>query len=550
MSQTTLCVPLEVKPESCSRLTALLEELRLREETGARAQPQKYAALGREIPTLHFLSLSVFTGATYDPIFVLEANFDGEPGVFWGQFEAALDEPMRGVLRCCKRPMDEDGSLYDAVTTDGAVPIAPYFEARTQTPSAFHQGNRGLSRDRILKEARLFEAVQLELDQPGTTTPNPYRQLAPVALHAHLRRRMLESHPWLNTPPQKRLPFGERLADLARLLWFAVLLLLALAAPGIVFAAVLDVRLYVALVVVAALALGFVAYLKRKPLGEPGVEDDFNLPGFLAPHSPLIVAFIVAYAVAATVLLTPAVWVAAQALELFHVVRTPEFWTVARAVARSVAWSVPSLAVSAATILVWLRYLERRDSSHDAPAVDERLLNEMIRREDWIVQNHMGSVVLLKPGVLRMLLVRLGHRGLGLLLRFKAVDGFLGSMRTIHFAHWAFLNNSSRLLFVSNFDHSWDSYLDDFIEKAHSGLTMAWSCGVGFPATRFLIYEGATHGRQFKTWALASRTVTRFWYSAYPTLAVNQIERHFRVAKGLHAPVLSNAEAVTWLRDL
>jgi hypothetical protein len=123
-------------------------------------------------------------------------------------------------------------------------------------------------------------------------------------------------------------------------------------------------------------------------------------------------------------------------------------------------------------------------------------------------------------------------------------------MRTVHFAHWAFINNGSRLLFFSNFDHSWDSYLDDFIEKAHVGLTLAWGCGVGFPPTRFLIYDGASHGRRFKNWALASRAVSRFWYSAYPTLTVNQIERNNRIANGLRKPSLSPEEASEWIRDL
>jgi hypothetical protein len=38
-------------------------------------------------------------------------------------------------------------------------------------------------------------------------------------------------------------------------------------------------------------------------------------------------------------------------------------------------------------------------------------------------------------------------------------------------------------MFLSNFDNSWDSYLDDFIEKAHTGLTLAWGSGVGFWAS-------------------------------------------------------------------
>ena len=111
----------------------------------------------------------------------------------------------------------------------------------------------------------------------------------------------------------------------------------------------------------------------------------------------------------------------------------------------------------------------------------------MTRREDRIPQNHMGSVVVVKPGVLRSALFRAGYLGLGLVLRVVATDGYLGSMRTVHFAHWAFVNNGSRLMFFSNFDHSWDSYLDDFIEKAHGGLTLAWGSCIGFPPTRFLV---------------------------------------------------------------
>src|SRR5260370_591553 len=77
-----------------------------------------------------------------------------------------------------------------------------------------------------------------------------------------------------------------------------------------------------------------------------------------------------------------------------------------------------------------------RDPSNADPPVDGQLLREMARREDWIAQNHMGSVVLVKPGILRTALFRAGHLGLGLVLRTIATNGYLGSMRTVHFAHW------------------------------------------------------------------------------------------------------------------
>ena len=551
MRQTTLCVPLEVKPESCSRLSALLEDLQREEDQGPGGHPANFARVAREVPALHFMSMSVFTAAAYDPIFVLEANFDGAPREFWAQMEAAFEPRLRGILRCCKRPLDEDGALYDAVTSpDRRTPVTAYFAARTEPPSAFHQGNRGLTRDRILREAALFRAVRAELDTPNHGGRSPYRGIDPAAVHARLRERMLPAHPWLNDPPQRRVTFGERAQDLVRLLAFAVAALFLLSLPGLILSVIVPWRFLAAAIGAAAALAGIVIFSKRKPLGDTGTPIDFNVVGFLLGSLPLVLGYGLGYVFLATVTLAAALTGLSGLSSLLGITGRLGFRSAFDLALPAVLWGLASLVASVPFLVLWLRYLERRDSSHDAPEIDEQLLREMIRREDWIVQNHMGSLVLIKPGVLRSVLIRAGHKGLGLLLRVTASNGYLGSMRTIHFAHWAFLNNGSRLLFLSNFDHSWDSYLDDFIEKAHNGLTMAWSCGVGFPPTRFLILDGASHGRQFKTWGLASRTVSRFWYSAYPTLSVNQIERNSRIATTLSAPRVSEKEAGVWIQDL
>ena len=36
-------------------------------------------------------------------------------------------------------------------------------------------------------------------------------------------------------------------------------------------------------------------------------------------------------------------------------------------------------------------------------------MRQMAQREDWIAQNHMGSIVLIKPGILRTIIIRAGH---------------------------------------------------------------------------------------------------------------------------------------------
>jgi hypothetical protein len=541
MRQTTLSVPLEVKPESSARLADLIEELRRNEESAALGQPAEYARIMREIPSLHFMSMSIFTSRDYDPIFILEANFDGAPGPFWGEVEAAFGEQLRKMLRCCKKPLDRDGPLYEAVTApDSRAPLAPYFEARTMRPSVFHHGNRGMTRDRILDEGALFVAVRDELSEIDIPGPSHYRGIPPSEVHARLRAAMLPRFEWLGRRAPTRIPLTERIGDLLRLYIFAVVALYLLSLPGIALQAFMTTERY--LIAVGALTLLIIVwiYLKRKPL--PGTEapGKFRIIWFLLRHIPLPALLLLAYLVAA-------VPVATGLDMLFRGVGIETAYVAAR---RTVLLGLAFVPLALLLFVLILRYLEQRDSWHDAPHVDEGTLREMVRREDWIAQNHMGSIVLIKPGVLRSIIIHAGHLGLGLFLRVTATNGYLGSMRTVHFAHWAFLNNHSRLLFFSNFDHSWDSYLDDFIEKAHAGLTLAWGCSVGFPPTRFLVLDGASHGRLFKSWALASRAVSRFWYSAYRHLTVDQIERNGRIANGLRRTSMSDKEAARWMLDL
>ena len=545
MRQTTLCVPLEVKPESCIRLSSLIDAMAKGQDSNGH-----FARLAAFVPSLHFMSMSVFPAAEYDPLFILEANFDGSPGPFWAHLEAAPGMDLRGLLRCCKRPLDADGPLYDAVTQAGAcASVAAYMEARTQHPSVFHHGNRGLSCARILAEHRLFLAMRDLLDSPAPVAR--FHALAPSDLHGAVRAALLPQHPWLGQKAPPRITAGESLADYARLAGLVLAAMLALSAPGLLLAALLPWRAYLLLILLAGLVFGGLAYRNRAGLPGTEVATRFRLSGFLVGQAAFILAAAAAYVIAATLLTYPAVWLASHMLHLAGAGAAlrfgQAFWPVARVIALGLAGLV---LLTLPLLLVLLRRNERRDSSQDAPPTRERTLRDMLAREDWTAQNHMGSIVLVKPGILRTIIIRVGHAGLGLALRIVARDGYLGSMRTVHFAQWAFLNNSSRLLFFSNFDHSWGSYLDDFIEKAHGGLTLAWGSAVGFPATRFLVYDGASHGRQFKAWALASRAVSRFWYSAYPTLTVDQIERNARIAAGLRQERLADKEAQAWMADL
>ena len=544
MRQTTLSVALEVKPESYDHLSGMLDGLRDRRSANPSGGTGPFAEFLTRVPALHFMSLSVFPGFDYDPLFVIEANFDGAPGPFWGQLESAIGPDLRAMLRCCKRPLDDCGPLYDAVTApDGRAPIAPYLEARTLRPTVFHHGNRGMTRDRIIAEGELFLATRAELATANDGGPSPYRKLGPVEIHARLRAALLPRFGWLAEKAPARIGFVDDLCDKAKLALFALAVLLVLSLPGFALKAELAWPWFAG--ICGLLFVLFAALLQRKGQALPGTATPsrFSFLGFFL-----------------TKLLAPAAAALAVYVGLVSLVAAPfralilgdGFWRSWGAMAVWAMWSAGSAVVVVTGLLVWLRWLERRDASQDAPPVDPRMLREMARREDWIPQNHMGSIVLIKPGVLRAIIIRAGHLGLHLLLRVLPAtrQGYLGSMRTIHFAHWARVNNDSRLMFFSNFDQTWESYLDDFIEKAHAGLTLAWSCGVGFPPTRFLVKDGASHGRQFKEWARHSMAVSRFWYSAYKDLTAEQVERNFRIASGLRKPSLTEKEAALWINDL
>ncbi|HEV2556933.1 MAG TPA: hypothetical protein VGV17_24550 [Bosea sp. (in: a-proteobacteria)] len=518
MNQTTLCVPLDVNPDSCARLVSLIEALKQQEDDRTDKSKPNFARLIERVPLLHCMSMSVFLDADYDPIFIIEANFDGPPGPFWAQLEALIGENLRHMIRCCKRPRDSTSELYDVVTGRSSIgSIAPYLEARTQSPSVFHHGNRGLTRAQIFAEQRLFLDLAREIDPPRGASP--YRGIPADQTHQKLRTAMLAlpngPHAWLRDQAQPRISAWENAADKAKLGAFAIFVLALLATPGLLLVG-LDPGPEIGWTV-AILCLLVLLLLAGRAIADRPVAS----AGALTGAASVAVGWL-------------AIWA-----------DIGRGWLL-------VVMALSSVVFVLAVLVLWLRGLELRDSAQDSPVLNERIRRKMLRREDWVTQNHMGSIVLIKPGVLRAILIHVGHWGLNLLLkaRIDSRAGYLGSMRTVHFAHWAFLNNDSRLLFCSNFDHSWDSYLDDFIEKAHGGLTLAWSCGVGFPPTRLLLGEGATQGRKFKSWALASRTVSRFWFSAYPDLTVDQIERHHRIANGLRKAQLTKPEALQWMRDL
>ncbi len=197
--------------------------------------------------------------------------------------------------------------------------------------------------------------------------------------------------------------------------------------------------------------------------------------------------------------------------------------------------------------VVWLIILRRKENRDpdDFPLVPYAHVRRLVEREDRIVQNHLASITEVKPGWVRRFTLRLVLWLANLLAR-TSNKGELSGIPSIHFAHWSLIDEGRRLLFLSNYDGSWGSYLDDFIDKASLGLTAIWSNTVGFPPTEFLAFKGARNGPKFKSFARRSQTAAIVWYCAYPDSTVRNINDNSAIREDLFAPL--NDEAVEeWL---
>lgn len=195
---------------------------------------------------------------------------------------------------------------------------------------------------------------------------------------------------------------------------------------------------------------------------------------------------------------------------------------------------LPILIPLAAVWIIVLRRKEKRDS--ESSKADPRHIRELARREDRIVQNHLAHITTVKPGWFRRTTLRLVLWAANLLAR-TSNKGKLSGIPSIHFAHWSLIDKGRRLLFLSNFDGSWGSYLDDFIDKASFGLTGIWSNTEGFPATRFLVLDGAKNEAEFKAFGRDNQVLTRVWYSAYSDLTVQNIDRDSLIRRDIFKPL-------------
>lgn len=146
----------------------------------------------------------------------------------------------------------------------------------------------------------------------------------------------------------------------------------------------------------------------------------------------------------------------------------------------------------------------------EIPATDAELTPDF--REDVVTQNQLTLVTVVD--VVRLDQVHAVMAAIDSFARRLAPPGSLIGISTIHFVRWMLIDGGRRLMLVSDYDGSWESYIDEFAEMILSGLDAIWETSLGYPP------DGARDLPALKRFLRNHQVPSEVFYSAYPEQTV------------------------------
>lgn len=132
--------------------------------------------------------------------------------------------------------------------------------------------------------------------------------------------------------------------------------------------------------------------------------------------------------------------------------------------------------------------------------------------EDLVSQNQLTLVTRVRPERLGRLRATLAI--IDLYARRLTPPGSLVGISTIHTVRWALIDEGRRLLMVSNYDNTWENYIDEFAEMILSGLDAIWENCHGWPES------GAQDVAALKQFLRCHQAPAQVFYSGYPGATV------------------------------
>jgi Dyp-type peroxidase family len=171
---------------------------------------------------------------------------------------------------------------------------------------------------------------------------------------------------------------------------------------------------------------------------------------------------------------------------------------------------------------------------------------------DTDLQNHLCTFKTIKRSRLREFILKRVLSVTDFFCRKIYIFSRLGELSTIHFARWIVIDGErssgdrqsnynkpsdaeasgcnkrpdKRLLFTSDYDGSFTSYLNDFSDLAWYGLNPIWSNTIGFPPTTWLFTRGASDHDCFEAGDRKHFYPAQVFYHAYSGYPVRNIRKY------------------------
>ncbi|MFI9383381.1 hypothetical protein [Kutzneria sp. NPDC052558] len=120
-------------------------------------------------------------------------------------------------------------------------------------------------------------------------------------------------------------------------------------------------------------------------------------------------------------------------------------------------------------------------------------------------------------------LVEGGAQRLREVIAGSAVNGFeaLDGIGTVHDARFTFLDNDTKILFVTTYDGDWDTYIDDFATKIPDEMDLLFSVVEGWPGMR---------SPEVKAFIASTQVTAHAFYTGYDA-TVSEVRKGLKVKK-------------------
>ncbi len=184
-------------------------------------------------------------------------------------------------------------------------------------------------------------------------------------------------------------------------------------------------------------------------------------------------------------------------------------------------------------ILLLISYRLSKENHLTAGRIRDSRMRRIEATQLRPILNEMTAAGPLKKGRLRRVFFRF------FLKVIRIVFEPLINIPTVSSIRWTLVNDSKRLVFLSNYANTTDFYVRDFlVGKSPQGINFMFTHGEGFPTANYLFRGGiADDPEGYMNAVHQGQQLTRFWYAHDHNLTADVIKINHKIRNGLFEPM-------------